>query len=230
MQNIDPKEITKFERSASHWWDKQGEFKPLHDINPLRLAFITQHLDLQNQKVIDVGCGGGILAEAMARQGAEVLGIDMSESALAQARSHAKVSAINLTYQLNTVEAVAKISPEAFDVITCMELLEHVPDPASIVQACANLAKPGGYLFFSTINRNLKSYILAILGAEYLLKLLPKNTHDYANFIKPSELAKWGRTAGLTLKHMAGISYNPLTKQYQQTASVDVNYLVSFVK
>lgn len=224
--NIDPQEIKAFDAQASSWWDLQGSFKTLHAINPLRLAFITNLTALSGKRVIDIGCGGGILAESMAKQGADVTGIDMAEQSLHVAREHAERQKINISYEQTTVEEKVLTSPKQFDIVTCMEMLEHVPDPVSVIQACARLVKPDGHLFFSTINRNAKAYVLAILGAEYCLKLLPKGTHTYEKFIKPSELAGWLRSTDLTITTMTGIGYNPLTKQYSLTPDTDVNYLV----
>jgi 2-polyprenyl-6-hydroxyphenyl methylase/3-demethylubiquinone-9 3-methyltransferase len=224
--NIDPQEIKAFDAQASDWWDLQGPFKTLHAINPLRLGFITNATSLSGKHVIDVGCGGGILAEGMAKQGSVVTGIDMAEQSLQIAREHAERQKLNIAYEHTTVEEKALTSPKQFDIVTCMEMLEHVPDPASIIQACATLVKPDGHLFFSTINRNAKAYLLAILGAEYCLKLLPKGTHTYEKFIKPSELASWLRPANLTITAITGIGYNPLTKQYSLTQDTDVNYLI----
>lgn len=227
MANVDAAEIAKFEALASRWWDRNSEFKPLHDINPLRANFIDERSPVAQKKVIDVGCGGGILAESLAQRGAQVTGIDMGEAPLAVARLHALESGVELTYEQITVEDKATQMPEAFDVVTCMEMLEHVPDPASVVRACAQLVKPGGDVYFSTINRSPKSYAFAILGAEYILKLLPKGTHDYAKFIRPSELAQWLRAAGLELQEITGMTYNPLTKHYKLNPNdVSVNYLI----
>ena len=226
--NVDPAEVAKFEELASRWWDPNSEFKPLHDINPLRVDYIDRHCGgLAGKKVIDVGCGGGILAEAMAAKGAEVTGIDMGEAPLSVARLHLLESGLDVHYRHATAEAMAEETPGGFDVVTCLEMLEHVPDPASVIRACATLAKPGGKVFFSTINRNPKSYLFAIIGAEYLLRLLPKGTHDYRKFIRPSELERWAREAGLTLRDITGMSYNPLTQTYSLGRDVDVNYLVA---
>jgi 2-polyprenyl-6-hydroxyphenyl methylase/3-demethylubiquinone-9 3-methyltransferase len=226
LNNIDPQEVAKFENIADRWWDTEGEFKPLHDINPLRLAFIQQHADLKNQKVIDVGCGGGILAESLALQGASVTGIDMSPASLNAAREHRDTNNLSIDYQEIAAEEMAEKHSGKFDVVTCMELLEHVPDPLSLIQACAKLIKPEGHVFFSTLNRTLKSYGMAILGAEYLLQLLPKGTHDYAKFIRPSELAAWTREANLSIKNLKGMSYNLFSKDYYLSDDVSVNYLV----
>lgn len=224
--NIDASEVAKFNQSAAHWWDLNGEFKALHDINPLRLNFIQQTTSLRDKTVIDIGCGGGILAESMAKMGAQVTGIDMSEAALNVAKLHQYESGTHVDYRLLTAEEIAFEQPEKYDVVTCLEMLEHVPDPAAIIKACAKLVKPNGDIFLSTLNRNAKAYLFAILGAEYILKLIPKNTHDFAKFIRPSELHQWLREAGLSLKEMAGLSYNPLTKHYSLSADVSVNYLV----
>ena len=226
--NIDPAEIKKFEDLASRWWDKQGEFKPLHEMNPLRLNFINIGSPLENKVVCDIGCGGGILSESMARCGATVTGIDMGKAPLSVARLHAIESDLDIDYQQITAEDMAQQKPAEFDVITCMEMLEHVPDPASVINACFNLLKPGGSVYFSTINRNPKSYLFAIVGAEYLMKMLPRGTHDFAKFIKPSELDEWARSAGLQLVNLKGISYNPFTSLFTQSQDVDVNYMVHY--
>jgi 2-polyprenyl-6-hydroxyphenyl methylase/3-demethylubiquinone-9 3-methyltransferase len=226
--NIDPAEIKKFEDLASRWWDKQGEFKPLHEMNPLRLNFINTGSPLENKTVCDIGCGGGILSESMALCGATVTGSDMGKAPLAVARLHALESDVDIDYQQITAEDMAQQKPSSFDVITCMEMLEHVPDPASIIQACFDLVKPGGSVYFSTINRNPKSYMFAIVGAEYLMKMLPRGTHDFAKFIKPSELDEWARLAGLELVNLKGISYNPFTSLFSQSQNVDVNYMVHY--
>ncbi len=229
--NVDPDEIAKFEALASRWWDKQSEFKPLHEINPLRVNFVDQHAPLAGKRVLDVGCGGGILSESMAIRGADVTGIDMGEAPLKIAKLHGLESGIKITYRQITVEQLANEQPESFDTVTCMEMLEHVPDPASIISACARLTKPGGQLFFSTLNRNAKSFIYAIVGAEYLLNLVPKGTHDHSKFIRPSELANWCRDAGLEIGVTCGMTYNPLTKQYRlDPHDVDVNYLLQLSK
>lgn len=227
MANVDTAEIAKFEALANRWWDKNSEFKPLHDINPLRANFIDQRSPVAQKKIIDVGCGGGILAESLALRGAIVTGIDMGEAPLAVARLHALESGVEVNYEQITAEDKALQMPGEFAVVTCLEMLEHVPDPSSVVRACAQLVKPGGDVYFSTINRNPKSYAFAILGAEYILKLLPKGTHDYSKFIRPSELAHWLRDAGLELQEITGMTYNPLTKHYKLNANdVSVNYLV----
>ncbi len=229
--NIDPQEVAKFDLVASRWWDPEGEFKPLHDINPLRLDYIDDRARLKDKRVADVGCGGGILAESMAARGATVTGVDMAEGALSVAKLHGLESGVSVNYRHMTAETLAEQEPEGYDVVTCMELLEHVPDPASLIRACARLTKPGGRLFFSTLNRNPKSYLFAVVGAEYLLKMLPKGTHDYAKFIRPSELAHWLREAQLSLEDMTGLTYNPLTKHYRlNQQDVSVNYLVHAVK
>jgi 2-polyprenyl-6-hydroxyphenyl methylase/3-demethylubiquinone-9 3-methyltransferase len=223
--NTDPEELAKFEALAARWWDPQGAFKPLHDINPLRLAFVEGAHGLDGNLVLDVGCGGGILAESMAERGARVVAIDASEAALASARLHQQESGVPVDYRLATVEQMADVQAEQFDVVTCMELLEHVPDPASTVAACARMVRPGGWVYFSTINRGPKAYLLAVLGAEYVLGLLPRGTHDYAKFIRPSELDAWSRAAGLELKALSGFTYNPLTRRYRLCADIAVNYL-----
>ncbi|WP_419582780.1 bifunctional 2-polyprenyl-6-hydroxyphenol methylase/3-demethylubiquinol 3-O-methyltransferase UbiG, partial [Thiolapillus sp.] len=225
--NVDPSEISKFEELASRWWDPNSEFKPLHEINPLRLGYIEQHAGgLADRKVLDVGCGGGILAESMAEKGAHVTGIDMGDANLEVARLHLLESGRDVDYRQIPVEKLAREMPREFDVVTCMEMLEHVPDPSSIVTACATLVKPGGTVFFSTINRNPKSYLFAIVGAEYVLHLLPKGTHDYARFIRPSELSRWIRQTDLEMQDISGMTYNPLTRVYRLDPSdVDVNYL-----
>ncbi|WP_419649715.1 bifunctional 2-polyprenyl-6-hydroxyphenol methylase/3-demethylubiquinol 3-O-methyltransferase UbiG [Thiolapillus sp.] len=230
--NVDPSEISKFEELASRWWDPNSEFKPLHEINPLRLGYIEQHAGgLADRKVLDVGCGGGILAESMAEKGAHVTGIDMGDANLEVARLHLLESGRDVDYRQIPVEKLAREMPREFDVVTCMEMLEHVPDPSSIVTACATLVKPGGTVFFSTINRNPKSYLFAIVGAEYVLHLLPKGTHDYARFIRPSELSRWIRQTDLEMQDISGMTYNPLTRVYRLDPSdVDVNYLVATQK
>lgn len=224
--NFDPQEIAKFEALASRWWDPQSEFKPLHDINPLRLEYIDRRASLNGKKVIDVGCGGGILAESMATKGANVTGIDMGEAPLSVARLHQLESGVTVDYQKMTAEEYATENASAYDVVTCMEMLEHVPDPASTIAACAKLAKPGANVFFSTINRNPKSFLFAIVGAEYVLNMLPKGTHEYKKFIRPSELETWCRQAGLKVREITGMSYNPLSKRYSLGYDVDVNYLI----
>jgi 2-polyprenyl-6-hydroxyphenyl methylase/3-demethylubiquinone-9 3-methyltransferase len=224
-QNVDPEEIAKFESLAARWWDPHSEFKPLHDINPLRLNYINDRVGLQGKTVLDIGCGGGILAESMAAHGATVTGIDLGDAPLAVAKLHLKESGQKVEYRKISAEDMAREKPESFDVVTCMEMLEHVPDPASTVAACARLVKPGGRVFFSTINRNPKSWLFAIVGAEYVLNLLPKGTHEYMKFIKPSEMERWARHAGLTLRELIGMHYNPLTRQYRLGRGVDVNYI-----
>lgn len=227
-KNVDPQEIAKFEELASRWWDKESEFKPLHDINPLRVGFIDRHAAISGKRVLDVGCGGGILAESMAQRGASVTGIDMGEAPLKVAKLHGLESGVKVSYHRITAEEFAAERPGEFDVVTCMEMLEHVPDPASVVQACAKLVKPGGKLIFSTINRNPKSYLFAILGAERVLKLVPAGTHDFNKFIQPAELAAWLRLAGLELNLTNGMTYNPFTREYSlSTTDVSVNYLVA---
>lgn len=226
--NFDPSEIKKFEELASRWWDEQGEFKPLHEMNPLRLNFINTGSPLDSKVVCDVGCGGGILSESMAKCGAAVTGLDMGKAPLSVARLHAMESELEIDYQQITAEEFAEKNSGKYDVITCMEMLEHVPDPASVINACYSLVKPGGSVYFSTINRNPKSYLLAIIGAEYLMKMLPRGTHDYARFIKPSELDSWARAAGLELSSLKGVTYNPFTGLFSQTHDVDVNYMVHY--
>lgn len=228
--NVDPKEIAKFEALASRWWDPESEFKPLHDINPLRLNYINDTADLSAKNVIDVGCGGGILAESMAAKGARVTGIDMGDAPLSVAKIHGMESGVSVEYHKISAEQMADQHTENFDIVTCMEMLEHVPDPSQTVASCARLVKAGGDVFFSTINRNPKSYLFAIIGAEYVLNLLPKGTHEYRNFIRPSELESWARRSGLTLKNIIGMSYNPLTRHYSLGKDVDVNYLMHFKK
>jgi len=225
--NIDPQEVAKFDALASRWWDPNGEFKPLHDLNPLRLDYINTHCGhLKGKAVLDVGCGGGILAEAMALLGATVTGIDMAPAPLEVARMHLLESGARVDYQQIPAEELAAQQPGQWDIVTCMELLEHVPEPASLIQACAHLVKPGGHVFLSTINRNPKAYLQAIVGAEYLLRMLPKGTHDYAKFIRPSEIGRWLRQAELDMQDMAGISYNPLSGHYSLVRDIDVNYMV----
>lgn len=228
MTNVDPQELTKFSELAHRWWDPESEFRPLHQINPLRLEWIDQLARLEGRRVLDVGCGGGILADAMARRGASVLGIDLASKPLRVARLHAlEAGTESVEYREVAAEALAQEMPTQFDRVTCMEMLEHVPDPSSIVRACADLVKPGGWVFFSTLNRNPKSFLFAIVGAEHVLNLLPKGTHEYARFIKPSELAQWCRDAGLELGATRGMEYNPLTRRYWLSADTSVNYLLA---
>ncbi len=224
--NADELELQKFGDLAHKWWDKNSEFKPLHAINPLRLNWIDGLIGLKGKRVLDVGCGGGILSESMYFKGAEVVGIDLGEKALNVAKLHQLESGAKVDYQYIAVEELATQQPASFDVVTCMEMLEHVPDPAAIITACARLVKPGGSVFFSTINRNPKAYLFAVLGAEYVLNLLPKGTHDYAKFIKPSELASWARIANLDIHSMRGMSYNPITQHYSLGDDVAVNYMI----
>ena len=228
--NADPSELAKFSALAHRWWDPESEFKPLHQINPLRLDWIDRIAKLAGKSALDVGCGGGILTEAMARRGARVKGIDLAEKALKVAQLHLHESALAVDYEAVSAEDLAARSPGSFDVVTCMELLEHVPDPASTVSACARLARSGGQVFFSTINRNLKSYAFAVIGAEYVLKLLPKGTHDYMKFIRPSELARHCRDAGLEVREIIGMTYNPFTRVYSLGTDTGVNYLVHCVR
>lgn len=226
--NVDQAELTKFSSLAHRWWDVDGEFGPLHAINPLRLDWIDGIAPLKGQRVLDVGCGGGILADAMARKGAEVLGIDLAEKSLKVAQLHAlEAGTSQITYRLVAAEALAAETPDQFDVVTCMEMLEHVPDPASVVQACARLAKPGGWVFFSTINRNPKSFLMAILGAEYVLNLVPRGTHEYARLLRPSELARFCRDAGLDMQQSCGLQYNPLSRRYRLSTDTSVNYMLA---
>ena len=230
MSNFDAAELNKFSELAHKWWDKTSEFKPLHEINPLRLNYIDNVASLKDKTVLDVGCGGGILSESMAEKGAKVTGIDLGEKALKVAQLHSLDSGVTVDYQLIAAEQLAEQQPASFDVVTCLEMLEHVPDPASVVAACAKLVKPGGHVFFSTINRNPKAYLFAVIGAEYVLNMLPRGTHDYAKFIKPSELASWMRSADLSLVGQTGMSYNPLTKHYWLDSDVSVNYLMHCIK
>lgn len=225
--NADPFELQKFSDLAHRWWDPTSEFRPLHEINPLRLEWINARVPLAGKKVLDIGCGGGILTESMARKGATVTGIDLSDKALNVADLHGLESGVKVTYEKISAEDIAAREPSGYDVVTCMEMLEHVPDPSAIVRACAQLVKPGGRVFFSTLNRNPKSYLFAVIGAEYLLRLLPRGTHDYAKFIKPAELAHFMRNAGLTLDALKGMSYNPLTRIYSLNQDTSVNYLVA---
>ncbi len=228
--NVDPAEIAKFSELAHHWWNPSGDFKPLHDINPLRLDYIDTRVGLNGKSVLDVGCGGGILAESMAVRGAAVTGIDLAEKPLMVARLHLAETGNQVDYRNVAAEDLARELPQHFDAVTCMELLEHVPDPASTISACAALAKSGGQVFFSTINRNLKAYLFAVVGAEYVLRMLPRGTHDYAKFIKPSELAALCRRAGLEVRNVTGMTYNPLTKIYALGADTGVNYILHCVK
>jgi len=228
--NVDPNEVAKFEALASRWWDPNSEFKPLHDINPLRLDYIDSAIGLRGKKIIDVGCGGGILAESMAQHGAIVTGIDMGAAPLQVAKLHKLESGLEVDYQQSTAEAFAESHAEQFDAVTCMEMLEHVPEPASVIEACMRMVKPGGKLFFSTLNRNPKSYLFAIIGAEYVMNMLPKGTHDYAKFIRPSELDSWARQAGLEVRDISGMGYNPFTQRYSLGSDVSVNYLACYEK
>lgn len=229
--NFDPAELAKFSELAHRWWDKESEFRPLHEINPIRLDWIEGLTPLRGLRVVDVGCGGGILADAMARKGAAVLGIDLASKALKVAQLHAlEAQTQGVEYREISAEALAAEQPGSFDMVTCMEMLEHVPDPASVVRACSTLVKPGGHVFFSTINRNAKAFLFAIVGAEYLLNMLPRGTHEYAKLIKPSELASYCRTAGLQLQESRGMQYNPLTRHYWLSADTSVNYLMAYRK
>ena len=230
VMNADPLELQKFSDLAHRWWDPTSEFRPLHEINPLRLEWINALAPLAGKRVLDVGCGGGILAEAIAKKGANVKGIDLSEKALKVAELHSLESEVQVSYELIAAEALAAREAGQYDVVTCMEMLEHVPDPSAIVQACATLVKPGGRLFFSTLNRNPKSYVFAIIGAEYMLRLLPRGTHDYAKFIKPAELSQFARNANLEVQALKGMTYNPLTKIYSLNHDTDVNYLMACSK
>jgi 2-polyprenyl-6-hydroxyphenyl methylase / 3-demethylubiquinone-9 3-methyltransferase len=228
MLNADPQELAKFGELAHKWWDTQGDFRPLHEINPLRLDWIASKAQLNGQRVADIGCGGGILSEAMARRGADVLGADLSTKPLKVAQLHALEAGVeHLAYREIAAEDLATEAPAAFDVVTCMEMLEHVPEPASVVRACATLVKPGGWVFFSTLNRNAKAFVFAIVGAEHVLKLLPKGTHEYARFIRPSELARFARDAGLVVDEFKGMQYNPLTRRYWLSGDTSVNYLLA---
>ena len=230
MINADPNELDKFSQLAHRWWDPNSEFKPLHDINPLRLDWIDQHARLAGKKVLDVGCGGGLLSEGMAAKGAIVTGIDLSDKALSVARLHLLESGHSVDYRSSSAEALAAEEAGSYDLVTCMEMLEHVPNPASTIAACAALVKPGGHVFFSTINRNPKAYLFAVIGAEYVLQLLPKGTHEYAKFIKPSELSRWAKSVGLEPDDLIGMSYNPFTKNYGLGRNTDVNYLLHTMK
>ncbi len=228
--NADPQELAKFSDLAHRWWDPTSEFKPLHDINPLRVDWIDKHVSLSGKRVVDVGCGGGLLSEGMAAKGAQVTGIDLSEKALGVAKLHLYESGHKIDYRHIAAEAMALENPAGFDVVTCLEMLEHVPDPASIVKACADMLKPGGRAVFSTLNRNPKAYLLAVVGAEYILNMLPKGTHDYAKFIRPAELSRYCREAGLLVEEITGMHYNPLSKTYSLGGNADVNYLIRTVK
>lgn len=229
-QNIDPEEVAKFDAIASRWWDPESDFKPLHDLNPLRIDYIDRQAQIENKNVLDVGCGGGLLAEAMALRGATVTGIDAGETPISVAKLHQLESGVAVEYRCDTAEEYAEQHAGTFDVVTCLEMLEHVPDPASVVESCARMTKPGGHILFSTLNRNLKSYLLAIVGAEYILGMLPKGTHRYDKFIRPSELDSWARAVKLRLTDISGILYNPLTREYRLGSDVDVNYICCFVK
>lgn len=228
--NVDPQEIAKFEALAERWWDPDSEFRPLHEINPLRLNYIDERVGLPGRKVIDIGCGGGLVSEGMARRGATVTGIDLGEAPLAVARLHARQAGIEVEYLNVPAEQIAAEREGQYDAVTCLEMLEHVPDPAAVVAACARLVKPGGQVFFSTINRNPKSFLFAIVGAEYVLRLLPRGTHEYTRFIRPSELAGWCRDAGLEVRDVTGMTYNPLTRVYRLGRDVDVNYLLHAIR
>ncbi len=229
-QNVDSQEIAKFEALASRWWDKESEFKPLHDINPLRVNYIDERANLPGKKVLDVGCGGGILSEGLSQRGAHVTGIDMGEAPLSVAKLHGLESGVTVEYRKILVEELASQEPGSYDVVSCLEMLEHVPKPASVIQACFDLLKPGGQLFLSTLNRNPKSFLFAIVGAEHILKMLPKGTHEFKKFIRPSELANHVRSAGFELKDITGMTFNPITKRYKLGQDVDVNYLMYAVK
>ncbi len=229
-RNVDNSEVAKFNALAERWWDPNSEFRPLHDINPLRLNYIDERVDLPGKNVIDIGCGGGLLSEGMARRGAAVTGIDMGEAPLAVARLHAEQSGVEVEYLQTPAEDIAAERAGQYDVVTCLEMLEHVPDPSSVIRACAALVKPGGQVFFSTINRNPKSFLFAIVGAEYVLRLLPRGTHEYAKLIRPSELAGWSRDAGLDVRDTTGMTYNPVTQVYKLNRDVSVNYLMHAVK
>jgi len=228
QHNVDPAELAKFDSLAARWWDTEGDFRPLHQINPLRLDWIRQYVELKDRSVVDIGCGGGILAESMATAGANVVGIDMAEGPLAVARLHQVESGVDVDYRHSTAEDLAANEAGSYDVVTCLEMLEHVPDPSAVIRSCAELLKPGGDVFFSTINRNSKSFVFAIVGAEYILRLLPKGTHEYEKFIRPSELEQWARDAGLELQASIGLHYNPLTRNYWLAPNVDVNYMMHF--
>ena len=227
MTNADPHELQKFSDLAHRWWDPNAEFKPLHELNPVRLNWIDSHAHLAGKRVLDIGCGGGILSESMATLGADVKGIDLSNEALGVADLHSLESGVTVNYEEIAAEALAAREPGSFDVVTCMEMLEHVPDPSKVVEACRALVKPGGWVFFSTLNRNVKSYLLAVIGAEYVARMLPKGTHDYARFIRPSELAGFARAAGLLTADIKGITYNPLTRHFTLSKDTDVNYMLA---
>ncbi|MGI9264753.1 MAG: bifunctional 2-polyprenyl-6-hydroxyphenol methylase/3-demethylubiquinol 3-O-methyltransferase UbiG [Gammaproteobacteria bacterium] len=230
VSNVDEQEIAKFNSLATRWWDSEGDFKPLHDINPARLNYIDRHAGVADKKILDVGCGGGILAESMAQMGAQVCGIDMAEAPLAVAKIHCQSSQVDVEYLRSTAESMASERPSNFDIVTCLEMLEHVPDPGAVIDACAQLVKPGGHVFFSTINRNAKAFLMAIVGAEYVLRLLPRGTHEYAKLIRPSELDSWIREADLELADIAGMHYNPFLRTCGIGGNVDVNYLVHATK
>ncbi len=230
QQNIDKEEISKFNELASRWWDTDGDFKPLHEINPLRLDYICRQSNLKDLKIVDIGCGGGILSEAMAKKGGIVTGIDMAEKAIAVAKLHQIESKITVDYKLMTAEELAEDEAGSFDIVTCLEMLEHVPDPSKVIQSCADLLKPGGSVYFSTINKNLKSFLFAIIGAEHILKLLPVGTHEYSKFIKPSSMESWSRQSLLELQSSIGLEYNPFISKYSLTHNLDVNYMMHFMK
>ena len=227
-ENVHEHEINKFGSQAERWWDRNGEFKTLHDINPLRISFIQKFISLQDQRIVDVGCGGGILTEGLAKKGADMLGIDLSEELIDIADLHGLESGVRANYKKISAEALAEAEPTSFDHVVCMEMLEHVPEPGSVIAACATMVKPGGYVFFSTLNRKPKAYLLAIVAAEHILKMLPAGTHDYKSFIKPSELSQSARNAGLELQGMIGIHYNPLTKNFSLNDDIDINYIAAF--
>lgn len=228
--NVDPQELAKFEAMAQRWWDPAGEFRPLHDLNPLRLDYIEARAGLSGRDVLDIGCGGGLVAEGMARRGARVTGIDLAAGPLQVARLHALESAVQVDYRLESAEALAAAAPASFDVVTCLEMLEHVPEPSAIVRAAASLVRPGGHIVFSTINRTARAFALAIVGAEYVLGLLPRGTHEYARFIRPSELARWARDAGLELSNLTGLDYDPFSRKGRLTGDTGVNYLAHFTR
>ncbi|RLA25066.1 MAG: bifunctional 3-demethylubiquinol 3-O-methyltransferase/2-polyprenyl-6-hydroxyphenol methylase [Gammaproteobacteria bacterium] len=227
-ENVHEHEINKFGAQAERWWDRNGEFKTLHDVNPLRISFIQKFINLQDKRMVDVGCGGGILTEGLAKKGANMLGIDLSEELIDIADLHGLESGISASYKKISAEALAAAEPASFDHVVCMEMLEHVPEPGSVIAACAAMVKPGGYVFFSTLNRKPKAYLLAIVAAEHILKMLPAGTHDYKTFIKPSELSQSARNAGLELQGMIGIQYNPLTKNFSLNKDIDINYIAAF--